>query len=77
MPSKCAANLLTFGPVVSIEFECAERSNGWKIKVWHRHWGTSIYECEREEYEGLTLGEASDVLEAVLFTLSEANYGSR
>lgn len=77
MPAKCAANLLTFGPVVAVFFECREHPDGWSVLVQHRHWATTMFECESEHFEGLTLGELADVLEATLWQHSEGNADTR
>lgn len=77
MPPRCTANLLTFAPVVSVHFECRELNEGWSVLTRHRHYGTTLHECESDVYVGLTQGEALDVIDTVLWTLSAGNADTR
>lgn len=46
--------------------------DGWRLLVMHRHRFGKWNDCERQEYSGLTLAEAEDVIDAVL-TVAHAN----
>lgn len=77
MPARCSANLLAHGPVVTLYFECSERSDGWFILARHRHYGGRVHDCPHETFTQLTLGEAADVIDAVMWTFSSGNADSR
>lgn len=68
MPDKCAANLLTHGPVVMVQFEVRPAGDYFELHVHHRHWATSLFECTADVFQSLTLEEVVDCIDATLET---------